>query len=113
MNQIDESINQLITAILESEEYQQYLKIREKVKQDPEKEKAIHDYRMRNYQMHKNRNVDLFDEFDRIEHEFESFRAEPLVDDYLAAELAVCRLFQKINWSMLERVEFDLVFFDQ
>ena len=114
MNQIDICISQLITAILESEEYQRYLEIREKIKQEPEKERAIHDFRRRNFEMRKNpNNIDLFDEFDRFEKEFAQFRAQPLVDDYLAAELAVCRLFQRINWRLIENVEFDLGFFEQ
>ena len=111
MNQIDECIEQLVKAILDSGEYQQYLSIREKVRREPEKEREIHNFRQRNFQMRKNEGrLDLFEEVDRLGQEFADFRTEPLVDDYLAAELAVCRLFQKINRKLLEQVEFDLGF---
>ena len=41
MNQVDECLDKLIAAVLASEEYRQYQKIREKIKREPEKEKAI------------------------------------------------------------------------
>ncbi|MCI8282310.1 MAG: YlbF family regulator [Lachnospiraceae bacterium] len=111
MNQIDACIEKLIDAILTSEAYQQYLSIREKVKQSPGMEQAIHEFRRRNFQMRKDgENLDLYEEIDRLGEEFAKLRSEPLVNEYLAAELAVCRLFQKINRSLLEQVEFDLGF---
>lgn len=113
MNQVDICISQLITAILESDEYQRYLEIRAKVKEEPEKERAINDFRRKNFELRKNSaNIDLFDEYDRFEREYADFRAQPLVNEYLAAELSVCRLFQKINWRLVENVEFDLGFFE-
>ena len=74
-------------------------------------EQAIHEFRRRNFQMRKDgENLDLYEEIDRLGEEFAKLRSEPLVNEYLAAELAVCRLFQKINRSLLEQVEFDLGF---
>lgn len=114
MNQVDECLSQLVTAVLDSDAYKSYQEIREKIKQDPEKERAIHYFRRRNYMLQKSKdNVDLFEEMDRLEQEFALFRREPLVEDYLSAELAVCRMIQKINYELMERVDFDLGFFDQ
>ena len=114
MNQIDTSLEQLITAVLESDVYQQYQQMKEKIKQEPEKEQAIHNFRKRNYMLQRTKdNVDMFEEIDRLEQEFAQFRQEPLVEEYLSAELAVCRMVQKINWRLMEQVEFDLGFFDQ
>ncbi len=111
MKQIDACIEKLIDAILNSGEYRQYLEVREKVKREPETEQAIHEFRRRSFQMRKNgENLDLYEEIDRLGEEFAQLRSEALVNDYLAAELAVCRLFQKINRSLLEQVEFDLGF---
>lgn len=114
MNQIDASLDQLISAVLESDVYQQYQQIREKIKQEPEKERAIHNFRRRNFMLQRSKDsIDLFEEIDRLEQEFDRFRQEPLVEEYLAAELALCRLIQKINFKLMEQVEFDLDFFDQ
>lgn len=111
MNQIDACVNQLVDAVLQSEEYQQYLRIRERVKREPDMEQAIHEFRRRNFAMLKDgANCDLYEESDRLEQEFAQLRAEPLVNEYLASELAVCRLFQKINRTLMEEVAFDLGF---
>lgn len=56
------------------------------------------------------RDVDLFTETDRLEREFAPLRAEPYVNEYLAAELAVCRMVQHINYRLMEEIEFDLGF---
>lgn len=114
MSQVDTCLDQLITAVLESDEYRRYQEIKEKIKLEPEKEQAIHNFRRQNFLLQSSKNdVDLFEEIDRLEREFAVFRAQPLVEDYLAAELAFCRLIQKINWKLMEHVEFDIGFHDQ
>lgn len=114
MNQVDACLDKLIAAVLESDEYQCYQEIREKIKLEPEKERAIHQFRKRNFMLQRSKdNIDLFDEIDRLEQEFSKFRQEPLVEDYLSAELALCRLVQRINRKLMEQVEFDVGFFDQ
>ena len=110
MNELDESLAKLIDVVKNSPEYKEYQRIRELVRQEPEKERAINEFRRRNFELHKYRNVDLYAEMDRLEGEFASLRAEPYVNEYLAAELAVCRMIQKINYGIMTEIEFDLGF---
>lgn len=110
MNQIDEILEHLIIAIKDSKEYQEYLRLRDLIHQEPEKERAVNELRRRNFELHKCRNVDLYTEMDRLENEFASLRAEPHVNEYLAAELALCRMVQRINFRLMEEIEFDLGF---
>ena len=110
MNQIDEILENLIIAIKESKEDQDYLRLRDLIHQEPEKERAITELRRRNFELHKCRNVDLYTEMDRLENEFASLRAEPYVNEYLAAELSLCRMVQRINFRLMEEIEFDLGF---
>lgn len=108
MNQVDVCIEQLVAAVLESEEYKQYHEIKEKIRQNPEKEQAINEFRRRNFTLQKKKdNIDLFREIECLEREFAPLLKEALVKEYLDAELAFCRLIQKINWKLMERVEFD------
>ena len=109
-HQLDESLANLIEVVKNSPEYKEYQRIRELVHQEPEKERAINEFRKRNFELHKCRNVDLYAEMDRLEGEFARLRAEPYVNEYLAAELAVCRMIQKINYSIMTEIEFDLGF---
>lgn len=110
MDRIDECLAGLIEAVKDSPEYKEYQRIRELVHQEPEKERAINEFRRRNFELHKCRNVDLYAEMDRLEGEFASLRAQPYVNEYLAAELAVCRMIQRINYSLMMEIEFDLGF---
>lgn len=110
MNQFDESLTNLIEAVKDSSEYKEYQRIRELVHQEPEKERAINEFRRRNFELHKCRNVDLYAEMDRLEGEFAPLRAMPYVNEYLAAELALCRMIQKINYSIMMAIEFDMGF---
>ncbi len=113
MNQVDNCLEQLIAAVLASDEYLQYQKMREEIKLEPEKERAIHNFRKRNFLLQKSKDhVDLFEEIDRLEQDFALFRQEPLVDDYLQAELSLCRLVQRINVRLMEQVDFDLGWID-
>ena len=52
-----------------------------------------------------NSNVDSIDEFQR---EYQSFKEQPIVREYLAAELEICRLVQEINSAIDELVDIDM-----
>ena len=110
MNQIEEKLEALVREVKESAVYQEYQRVRELVHQEPEKEKAVHEFRRRSFELHKRRDVDLYTEMDRLEKEFAPLRAEPYVNEDLAAELAVCRMVQHINYRLMEEIEFDLGF---
>lgn len=107
MDSIDECLDALVDAVLSSEEYRQYRALQEQISLEPEKEKAINNFRRRNYLLQKNKdNIDLFDEIDKLEQEFREFLQEPLVEEYLSAELSVCRLVQRINRKLMEQIKF-------
>ena len=42
-----------------------------------------------------------------FEREYANFREEPLVSEFLAAELAFCRMMQDINLHLTEAVHFE------
>jgi cell fate (sporulation/competence/biofilm development) regulator YlbF (YheA/YmcA/DUF963 family) len=109
MNQIDKCLEDLLAAIKNSGEYKYYLEMKEQLKSNPETEKAVHEYRRRNYNLQNNKeHLDLFAEIDRFDEEFSEFRKKPFVEDYLAAELAFCRLIQYVNWEIMDKLDFDL-----
>lgn len=113
MNQVDICLNQLIEAVLESDEYTQYQDMKEKIKQEPEKERAIYNFRRRNYLLQQSKdNIDLFEEIGNLEQEFTRFRQEPLVEDYLSAEQMVCRMIRQIHQQLVERIDFHPEFVD-
>ena len=50
---------------------------------------------------------DLLAKLDAFEKEFEEFRANPLVDDFLRAELAFCRMMQEVNVQITAELDFE------
>lgn len=108
MNRVDESINLLVTALKESPEYQTYQELLAKIQQDPEKKQQLNEFRKRNYLLQTGKTQgDLFSEIDRLQQESAPFRAQPDVSEYLAAELALCRMIQHINYRLMQEIDFD------
>lgn len=109
MNRLDESISNLVAALKDSPEYQKYQEMWEKIKQDPQKEQQVNEFRKRTYLLQNSRDpqIDLFTEIDRLQEESAPLRAQPDVTEYLAAELALCRMVQHINYRLMQEIDFD------
>lgn len=106
MNNVDGATEQLIMEILQSDTYKEYKVQCVKVETEPGLKEQIDEYRRRNYEMQMDNDCAL-DKIDRFEQEFASFREKPLVADFLAAELAFCRMIQAINLKITEAIEFE------
>lgn len=108
MNRLDESIDYLVSALRESPQYQKYQEMRAKIHMDPEKEQQVNEFRKRTYLLQNSREQkDLFTEIDRLQQESAPLRAQPDVTEYLAAELALCRMVQHINYRLMQEIDFD------
>lgn len=108
MYRVDECIGLLVDALKESPEYQKYQEMRARIHMDPEKERQVNEFRKRIYLLQNSREqVDLFTEIDRLQEESAPLRAQPDVSEYLAAELALCRMVQHINYRLMEEIDFD------
>lgn len=111
MNQVEQAVENLANAICESQEYVRYQKIRAIVHEDLDLEQKIHAYRRDNYKVQNTKDgAALLELADRMERENAEFRKIPYVNEYLDAELSFCRLFQKINWAIVSKIDFDLGF---
>lgn len=106
MNQLDEAVEQLIEVIRASEDYQEYRRQLEKVKQYPELKEKIDEFRRRNFELQCSPDY-AFDKMEQFELEYRELRDDPLVSDFLAAELAFCRLMQHVSGRIVEAVDFE------
>lgn len=87
---------------------------KEQVKQYPGLKQRIDDYRKKNYRLQNEMDSDaLFDEIDRFEREYEDFRKNPVVSDFLAAELAFCRMCQEITEKISIALAEDFDYLDE
>lgn len=106
MNNVDNAVNQLIAAITDSEIYREYAIQLERVKQQPGLKEQLDDFRTRNYMLQTGGEA-AFDKIEQFEREHEDFRENPYVSDFLAAELAFCRMMQDINACITEAMCFE------
>lgn len=106
MDSIDRSLQQLITDILASDIYHAYDVQRNLVNEQPELKAQIDTFRRRNLELQTSEYT-TFEQIDSFEREYAEFRENPLVSDFLAAELAFCRLMQDINLRLTEAMHFE------
>ena len=50
---------------------------------------------------------EIMDTRDAFEREYEKFRENPIVDEFLRAELALCRMMQKNNLIIMDAIRFE------
>ena len=106
MNNIDSATDEFIAAILETDVYQNFARELSKVKQQPGLKAQIDNFRRRNHEMQMSADMD-FNKLDRFEKEYEDFRSNPLVADFLEAEVDLCRMIQRINTRIVSGVNFE------
>ena len=68
----------------------------------------INEFRKKRFEFQKYEGEDLFEKIDEFQKEYQNFKEEPIVREYLAAELEICRLVQQIYGAIDELVDIDM-----
>lgn len=98
MDKIQTCLHALIDAIQEGEAYQHYMACEEKLKQQPELREKIDEFRTAVYHLNNDDSADdIFEKIDQFENKYQEFRRNPLVNEFLEAEVDVCRMLQRIT----------------
>lgn len=106
MNNIDNATDEFIAAILDTDVYKSFAQELAKVKSQPGLKAQIDNFRRRNHEMQMSADMD-FNKLDRFEKEYEGFRSDPLVADFLAAEVDLCRMIQHIYTRIVSGINFE------
>ena len=108
------SIEELKQSLLESEAFLRYQKVRAEVHNYPEKEYRLHEVRRENdFLQNSKEQLDLFTEEDRLEQEYADVYKDPLLGEYLAAEVAVCRIIQQVNKELIGCLDFEAILYEE
>lgn len=107
MKTIDKSVQEFIERLRQTEEWRLYEKKREAVGRCPGLREEINAYRKKNYMLQQS-GEELFDRVDEFAREYEQFRSNPVVEEYLQAELAMCRLLQRVYTQIAEAIDLDI-----
>lgn len=105
---VNQAVDKYIEAILATDEYCHYALQRDKLLMQKDLYEKVKEFRTRNYLIQtRKEGDDLLNAMDDLQREFESVREIPLVEDFLAAELAFCRMMQELNNKIADALEFD------
>jgi len=108
MSNLDNAVAELIAAIKSSEQYLAYEREKEKINRFPDLKKQVTEYRLQNYRLQSmTDDEELFHKIEEFEREYEKFRENPIVADFLAAELGFCRMMQSVNIKITEALNFE------
>lgn len=115
MSRVETALEELIAAVIASEEYREYDRQKQIMKEQPELKAQIDRFRQENFELQNSvqsdelfdRTDELFDRTDEFSRRLEEFRKNPLVDAFLNAELDFCRMIQEINGKIVEAVNFE------
>ena len=106
--EIEIALNGLIAKIKESATYKEYQQQLARIKEHPECYQKANEFRQKNYELQNAEQTDdLFEKVEAFDKEYEAFRENPIVDDFLKAELAFCRMIQEITPKIMEKVDFE------
>ena len=106
--EIEEATKKFAAYIQESDTYKEYLYQREKIKKQPELYDKVNEYRHKNFELQNaSDSEDLLDVMEAFEQEYAKFRENPVVEDFLRAEVAFCRMMQGINVLLTAQIDFE------
>lgn len=108
MSDIKTNIENLVDALKDSDEFRRYREACGQVSRFPEQEKRLREFRKRNYQFQNaEEQIDLFSESDKLMTEYQDLYGDPVSREFLEAEVAVCRIIQRVNRELIESLEFE------
>ena len=106
--QMEEAVKKFAAYIQQSDTYKEYWQQREKLKKQPDLYDKVNEFRQRNFDIqNESDSEDLFDKMEAFEREYAKFRENPMVEDFLRAELAFCRMMQDINVLLTAEIDFE------
>lgn len=99
----------LIRVIQESEEYQAFERIKKKLADKPEVKQQINTYRKEAYILQNYGDVStLYERTEQFQQKYKSFKEDPLAEEYLRCELAMCRMLRGIATQITDCVDLEL-----
>ncbi|SDB19553.1 YlbF family regulator [Eubacterium oxidoreducens] len=107
MMQLDKQIDNLTESIKSSDIYIRYIKAKDEMKKSPDKCSIANEFRMEMFRMHNSDDSDLKQQQDLFYRKMEMLN-DPVITEFLEAELVLCRLMQKINYEIVSCLDFDL-----
>ncbi len=100
------AMSHLIDEIRQSKTFREYEVQKETIMKQPELYAKVVEYREKNYELQETTpEEELFDKLEQFQKENEKLTELPIVDDFLRAEVALCRMLQELSLNVVEAVD--------
>jgi len=105
---IEQAAQQFANDIKNTEIYIEYRECLNIIKQDVVLYEKTNEYRLKNFELQTLEHThELLDKIDWLEQEYEAIINNPVVSDFLRAEIAFCRMMQDINNCITTILDFE------
>lgn len=113
MSRVDELAAELAVAILESEEYKNFIKCKEEIHKNPQLYEAVNELRKHNFELQNSETtLDMYEEVVKIFDKYAYIRTNVVANKFLRSELSVCRMVQDVQRTLLEKMDFEVDFLE-
>ena len=108
MTEVEQAIENLLSVIKQTKEYEEFRYQLDKINLQPELHRQIDEFRKENFELQNNTPEDqMLQKSEEFEERYQTFRENPLVNDFLTAETGFCRRMQEINLKITEGLQFE------
>ena len=99
---------QVTQALKETYEYGEYRRLLEAMRANGPVYDRVREFREKNFFIQQQASDDMLDLLDALTNEYEDVINMELVNDFIEAEAAFCRLIQDFNTAIIDNLEFDI-----
>ncbi len=110
MKNLEYSMKNLVKTIHSSNEYNQYHRLLEKIKQDEELYRSMCEYRKRAFCIQMEDHEDSMEKMASLRNEFAATINNNAVAEFLIAELRLNKMARQVNSGILNSFDFDVDF---
>lgn len=106
---VTKAAENFVQEIMKTEIYKEYDFQKRRLKEQPELFEKVREFRQKNFaiQTADAQGDELLDKLESVEREVEKLREDPVVDRFLSAELAFCRMMQEVNVRIMAELDFE------
>ena len=111
MRNVDKLKIELKQAIIDSDEYKEYLHYKAMIEKKPDLMRSVNELRRQNFELQNAEYVeDMYQAVDDMRERFDYVYEQGIVRCFLNSELCLCRMIQDICKEIIQDVDFDLDF---
>ena len=101
-------MDELLRSLSSCSEYRAFEQAKYRLDEDPRKRKRTDEFRKKNFLLQNSEECLSQEAQEQMFLERSELRKDPVIDEYLKAELSVCRLLRQISLRLMDSVDLDL-----